>query len=395
MRALTLLGSTGSIGENTLQVVSRLRRAGWPLKVWGLSAQKNVKTLLRQVETWRPAMVSVEEPAAARALQTVARRRRWRLKVEVGASGLVKLAEAPASRFVLSAVVGVAGLPPLWAAVQRGKTIAVANKEALVAGGPWLAEEAQRRGAVLVPVDSEHSAMFQCLAGNSEGPRAVRRLVLTASGGAFYRRRGSLSRVTVAEALQHPTWRMGQKITVDCATLVNKGLEAMEARVLFGVPMEAIDIVVHPASIVHSLVEFIDGSVLAQLSVPDMQLPIQLALTWPRRGPQSVGRLDLTALPPLVFKKPSFQRFPGLGLALEAGRRGGLWPAVFSAANEQAVGAFLARRLPFTGIPEAARATLKAFQKAQRHTPRHIDDILAADGWARGWTDQWLQRRSG
>ncbi len=408
VKRLALLGSTGSIGVNALDVVRRLNRGrngdGREVyRVWGLSAQKNVRLLTEQIREFRPRAAVVSDPAAARELKAWARVRHPGLRVWEGPAGLQRLASHPEADWVLSAVVGSVGLLPLLAAVRAGKTVALANKEALIVGGDLVMAEARKHGARLIPVDSEHSAIFQCIAASAPPPAStpkgpplgdqagggVRRIVLTASGGAFYRWKGSLNRVTPAQALAHPTWKMGNKITIDCATLTNKGLEAIEAHHLFGVPLEDIQIVIHPQSIVHSLVEFTDGAVLAQLSHPDMRLPIQYALTHPARLPTPLKSLRLAEVGRLEFHAPDFRRFPCLGLALKAGRLGGAWPAVFNGANEVAVRAFLDGRISFLGIPKLLARVMGAYQKTRntrsetRKERASLKDILEADHWSR------------
>jgi 1-deoxy-D-xylulose-5-phosphate reductoisomerase len=285
------------------------------------------------------------------------------------------------------------GLRPLLAAVRAGKKIALANKESLIAGGDLIMMLARRHKATILPVDSEHSAIFQCL--QNAVPGTVRRLILTASGGAFYRRKGALDTVTPEEALDHPTWKMGKKITVDCATLTNKGLEAIEAHYLFNIPMENIDIVIHPQSIVHSLVEFTDGAVLAQLSHPDMRLPIQYALTHPERHPTPLPTLRLEDIGRLDFHRPNFSRFPCLSLALKAGQRGGAWPAVFNGANEIAVRAFLERTISFTDIPKISAAVMTAYRPQPISTGEAgaFSAILTADAWAREKADEVIRKK--
>lgn len=395
-KRLALLGSTGSIGVNALDVVRRLNRGrngdGREVyRVWGLSAQKNVRLLTEQIREFRPRVAVVSDPAAARELKAWARVRHPALRVWEGTAGLERLASHPEADWVLSAVVGSVGLLPLLAAVRAGKTVALANKEALIVGGDLVMAEARKHGARLIPVDSEHSAIFQCIAGSASGRPAagVRRIVLTASGGAFYRRKGSLNGVTPSQALAHPTWKMGDKITIDCATLTNKGLEAIEAHHLFGVPLEDVQIVIHPQSIVHSLVEFTDGAVLAQLSHPDMRLPIQYALTHPARLPTPLKPLRLPEVGRLEFHEPDFRRFPCLALALKAGRLGGAWPAVFNGANEVAVRAFLERKISFLGIPKLLARVMDAYRKTRntrsetREGRASLRGILEADRWSR------------
>jgi 1-deoxy-D-xylulose-5-phosphate reductoisomerase len=389
IRRVSVLGSTGSIGVNALEVVRRLNREarGPRHRVWALSAHSNLGLLKAQIREFRPSAVAVAERAAAEELKDWARRSAPRLSVWAGEEGLVRAASHRSVDVLVSAVVGTAGLAPLFAALKAGKIVALANKEALVVAGEILMKTARIYGAAVIPVDSEHSAMFQCLGlPSATGLKApgLKRLILTASGGAFYRRKGPLDGVTPKEALRHPTWRMGRKITVDSATLTNKGLEAIEARHLFGVPLSDIQIVIHPQSIVHSLVEFEDGSMLAQMSHPDMRIPIQYALTHPERRPTPVKPLALEEIRALEFYPPNFRRFPCLALALEAGRKGGLWPAVMNAANEAAVGAFLDGKIGFTGIPKLIRSVLGGFGKTEECSRRpDLPAVRAADEWAR------------
>ena len=390
MRKISVLGSTGSIGVNALDVVRRLNRERAFFRVASLSAHSNLVLLQKQVEEFRPRLAVVGDGESAAHLTRWARGRRIPLTVLVGVVGLVRAASAPDVNLVLSAVVGAVGLTPLLAALRAGKDVALANKEALIVAGEIVMDTARRYGGRIIPVDSEHSALFQCLSGRTSSS-GVRRLILTASGGAFYRRKGSLSSVGVQEALAHPTWKMGKKITIDCATLTNKGLEAIEAHHLFSVPLEKIHIVIHPQSIVHSLVEFEDGSMLAQLSHPDMRLPIQYALTFPDRRPGPVRPLELEEIQKLEFFTPDFRRFPSLSLALEAGRRGGAWPAVFNGANEAAVKAFLEGRLSFTGIPQLCRRVMRTFQPLPGKAG--LSAILEADRWARGEAGTFVSLR--
>jgi 1-deoxy-D-xylulose-5-phosphate reductoisomerase len=413
-RQIVILGSTGSIGVNALAVLRKLngkagdvRQAGTapgggrPPKfgVLGLSTHANVNLLKSQIAEFRPRFAVVSDPRGAAELAAWARKAAPKLKVLRGVEGLQRLAREPKADVVLSSVVGSVGLLPLVSALQAGKKVALANKEALIVAGGLLMAMAQRHGAEIIPVDSEHSAIFQCLQGHRHPPgRAnggsdVRRIVLTASGGAFYRRKGSLDSVTPREALNHPTWKMGEKITVDCATLTNKGLEAIEAHHLFGVPLEDVHIVIHPQSIVHSLVEFKDGAMLAQLSHPDMRLPIQYALTHPARLPTNIRPLELERIRTLDFHRPDFGRFPCLAMALKAGRLGGTWPAVFNGANEVAVRGFLDGRLSFLGIPRTLERVMSAFRREtgpasdgasfNGHRSLNLDQILEADRWAR------------
>lgn len=337
---VVVLGSTGSIGVNALGVLKRL---GERFQVTGLSTHGNIALLEQQVREFQPEQVSVWNEDQARTLRSKGIKSNGKpLEVLSGLEGLVELAGQENAEVVLSAVVGAIGLKPLLTALKAGKRVALANKEALIMAGELVVAEAKRWNATLLPVDSEHSALFQCLHG--EQPRAVRRLILTASGGPFYRSKKSLDRVSVKEALAHPTWKMGRKITIDSATLMNKGIETLEAAILFEIPLERVEVVIHPQSIVHSLVDFVDGAMIAQLSWPDMCLPIQYALTYPERVPGRLEPLDLVKAQKLDFLKPDFRRFPCLSLARAAGLKRGTWPTVLNAANEVAVHTFLAYR---------------------------------------------------
>jgi len=373
-RRLVLLGSTGSIGRATLEVVDHLG----DVQVVGLAARRNVEGLAAQAARYRPHAVAVEDAALADRL-------RGQLPAGTallaGPEAAAELAAHPAADMVLVAVVGVAGLVPTLAALRAGKDVALATKEALVAGGHLVMAQARASGALLLPVDSEHSAIFQCLQGVAR--QAVRRIVLTASGGPFLQRAlETLAEATPEEALAHPTWRMGPKVTVDSATLMNKGLEVIEARWLFDLPPEQIDVVIHPQSLVHGMVELVDGSVLAQVAPPDMRLPIQLALTFPERRPSPLHPLvwERGEGVTMTFTPPPPERYPCLALAREALGVGGTAPAVVNAANEVAVRLFLERRIPFGEIPRLLRRTLDAHRAVADPT---LEDVLAADAWAR------------
>ena len=363
---VAILGSTGSIGTSALRVLARQRERFAPV---ALTANGNVAALAEQVATWMPAFVGLVRPHADAP-------EGW----GVGAECLVAAATHPDVHIVINAVVGAAGLPATLAALRMGKRVALANKETLVVAGAIVTETARTYGGELVPIDSEHSAILQCLAGRQ--PHEVRRLVLTASGGPF--RTWPADRIaaaTVTDALKHPTWQMGSKITIDSATLANKALEVIEAHHLFGVPYDRIDVVVHPQSIIHSFVEFVDGSVLAQMGVPSMELPILYALTFPERVPDSgVPSFDPVALGSLSFETVRYEDFPMLQLGIDAGRRGGAAPAVFNAANEVSVAYFLAGRLSFSGIAERVSAALHEFAGAPGTS---LDDLLRADAAAR------------
>jgi 1-deoxy-D-xylulose-5-phosphate reductoisomerase len=374
---IAILGSTGSIGQSALAVV-----ASHPdrLKVVVLAAGENAELLARQVRAVRPEAVAVASDAAHRDL--CARLDRDDVVVlPVGAEGLLAAATYPGVDVVLCASSGTAGLEAALLALGQGRTLALANKEVLVMAGGLMVEAARRHGAAILPVDSEHNAIHQCLDGREPGE--VRRLILTASGGPFRSMAAAdLDRVTPEDALRHPTWRMGRKITIDSATLMNKGLEVIEARWLFDMPAGRVDVVVHPQSVVHSMVEFCDGSILAQLGVTDMRLPIQYAFSYPARWAAPVPPLDLTRTGPLEFHAPDMDRFPGLRLAYRALEHGGAWPVVLNAANEVAVEAFLDRRLSFVGIPRLIERALAAADH-ELGPPSTLAEVRAADSWAR------------
>jgi len=377
---VAVLGSTGSIGTSTLDVIAS---AEGRFEAWLLAAHTSVAPLIEQARRFRPAWVVVVDEAAAATLNPADVPSGTRLAV--GASALEDLVASDEVDRVVSAIVGAAGLRSTWAAVTAGKTVALANKETLVMAGPLVMAEARRRGATILPVDSEHSAIHQAL--QSGRVDEVRRIVLTASGGPFRRRpKATLADVTPDEALRHPTWSMGRKITIDSATMMNKALELIEARWLFEVPAEKLAVLVHPQSIVHSLVEFIDGSVIAQLSPPDMRLPIQYALTHPARTDGPARRIDFTSTMTLEFEPPDLERFPAVGLGHAAAARGGTAGAVLNAANEEAVAGFLAGRLRFTDIAAVCAEVL------ERHpfdaTPS-LDEVVRLDEWARQEVATW------
>jgi 1-deoxy-D-xylulose-5-phosphate reductoisomerase len=372
-KRVVILGSTGSIGESALKVARDIPER---MEIVGLAAGRSAKALLAQAAEFRPRAVALYETAEMESI-------RGHLPAGTashgGPEGLIALATLPEADLVLISIVGTAGLAPALAAIRAGKAIAVASKEILVMAGEEVTREAAKHGVPILPVDSEHNAIFQCLAG--EPPGHVRRLILTASGGPFRKTPAAdLAHVTPAQALKHPTWNMGRKITIDSATLFNKGLEMIEARWLFGVPMEQVDVVVHPQSIVHSLVEFVDGSQLAQLSHSDMCFPIQYAVTYPDRLPNRLRPLNLAEMGSLHFEAPDPERFPALRLAREAGTTGGTLPAVLNAANEIAVPAFLEGRIPFPAIWETVEAVMKKHATIEHP---HLDEILHADAWAR------------
>ena len=377
---VAILGSTGSIGRSTIDVVAA---SGGRLVPWLLAAATSVGPLVEQARRLRPRWVVITDPAAA---ATIARDDLPAgTRLAVGPEALDELVADPAIDRVVSAIVGAAGLRSTWAAIEAGKTVALANKETLVMAGPLVMRLAERTGARILPVDSEHSAIHQALCSGTAAE--VRRIVLTASGGPFRTRPAeTLPAVTPAEALKHPTWSMGPKITIDSATMMNKALELIEARWLFGVPAAALEVLVHPQSIVHSMVEFVDGSVLAQMSPPDMRLPIQYALSYPQRIPGPARRFDFTRPWALEFEPPDPQRFPAVRLGYEAAARGGTAGAVLNAANEEAVRGFLAGRLRFTDIAALCGRLLD--EHAFQEDP-DLDEVRRLDAWARQEVAAW------
>jgi 1-deoxy-D-xylulose-5-phosphate reductoisomerase len=380
-RNIVVLGSTGSIGTSCLEVIEHLDDR---LSAYGLSAHSSWEALFEQAERHRPRWLALTDPALRERVDDSTLPKGTRLMF--GEEGIVTMASDPQADMVLTAIVGSAGLAGTWAALEAGKDVAVANKETLVMAGPLVMELAAARGGSVLPVDSEHSAIFQAL--RSGGKNEVERVVLTASGGPFRgRSTRDLTGVSIAEALRHPTWRMGPKITVDSATLMNKALEIIEARWLFDLPPERIEVVIHPESIIHSFVEFCDGSIVAQLSPPDMRLPIQYALTYPERVRGPARRLNWRELTAWHFEQPDHDTFPAIQLGYEVARRGGTCGAVLNAANEAAVGRFLAGELEFLDIARVCRAVLDSHQYSARPA---LGELLAADRWARQEVDRWL-----
>jgi len=374
LKKISILGSTGSIGTSTLSVVERFPER---FSVVAIAGGNNSELLESQIRKFKPAMAAIAGEKAAGEL----RKRCKDLPVRIlsGVEGMIQVATAENADITVSSIVGTAGLVPTMAAIQAGKDIALANKEVLVTAGELVMAECRSRNVKLFPVDSEHSAIFQCLHSGERGD--VRRLILTASGGPFRNHtKKDLAKVTLAQALKHPNWNMGRKITIDSATLMNKGLEVIEAHWLFGMGPEQINVLVHPQSIVHSLVEYQDGSVVAQLGMPDMKGPIAYALSYPDRLPDVSPGLDLASIATLTFQEPDRDLFPCLGFAYDALRAGGSMPAVLSAANEVAVKYFLEEKIGFMDIPRVLRATMDA------HTPivlKSVDEALKADLWAR------------
>lgn len=385
MRSISLLGSTGSIGLSTLDIIRRDRGR---FRVAALAAGGNLRRLAEQAAEFRPRFISVAKPEDEARLKALL----GGLRVELGSGpeGAERAAAWPEADLAVSAITGIAGLAPTMAAVRAGKTVALANKESLVAAGPLLRRAAARSGAVLLPVDSEHSGVFQCLAG--QDARLVRRVILTASGGPFLRtpleRLGTRS---VPQALRHPRWRMGRKVTIDSATLMNKGLELIEARWLFDIEPARLDVIIHPQSLVHALVEMRDGSMLAQLGPTDMRIPIQYALTYPDRRPTPPARLDLAAAGRLEFLAVDADRFPLLGLARAALESGGTAPAALSAANEAAVEAFLSGRIGYLGIAEVVAEAMRRHRRAELGG---LGAVFAADREARAEAARIIESRN-
>jgi 1-deoxy-D-xylulose-5-phosphate reductoisomerase len=378
MKNIVILGSTGSIGTNTLDIVGKFPKH---FTVVGLTAGTNADKIEAQIRDFKPLVVALSDEAAASRL----RDRCKDLSVEIlaGTGGLSEVARLPQGELVISSIVGGAGLVPTLAAIRAGKNVALANKEPMVMAGQLMQDEARAHGVRIFPVDSEHSAIFQSLEGHRR--EDVRRLILTASGGPLWDlSREQMQDVKPEQALRHPNWKMGAKITIDSATLMNKGLEVVEARWLFDIPASQIDVLVHRESIIHSLVEYRDGSVIAQLGLPDMRTPISYAMRYPERIPLELPSLDLAAIGKLTFHRPDHDRFPCLGLGYEALRIGGTMPATLNAANEVAVAAYLQEGIRFPEIANVIRSTMEA------HTPRQLrtlDDALEADRWAREKAD--------
>lgn len=384
MKKIAILGSTGSIGTQTLEIVRNYPE----LQVVGLAAGSNVEKMEEQIREFHPLTVCMwEERAAAELRRKVAD---LQVKIVSGMEGLLEIAVLPQSQVLVTAIVGMIGIRPTIAAIEAGKEIALANKETLVTAGHIIMPLAEQHHVAILPVDSEHSAIFQSLngewenppglhhtAGQTEGQQCIEKILLTASGGPFRgRTRQQLEHIRPEDALKHPNWTMGRKVTIDSSTLVNKGLEVMEAKWLFGVALEQIEVVIHPQSIVHSAVQFTDGAILAQMGVPDMKLPIQYALFYPARKYMGGKRVDLFQLGQLTFEKPDTDTFPGLALAYQAARAGGSMPTVYNAANEKAVALFLEQRLSYPGITELIQAAMEAHRTLPNPT---VEEILETE----------------
>jgi 1-deoxy-D-xylulose-5-phosphate reductoisomerase len=381
-KTLSILGSTGSIGINALNVV---RKHPEKFRVEGLSGHTNSRLLLQQIEEFHPVMVAVTDSEACREMTSLCNRDTC---IVCGVQGAIEVATLDDVDMVVSAMVGAAGLLPTLAAIRAGKDIALANKETLVIGGALIASALSESDVLLLPVDSEHSAIFQSIQGHDK--TEIKRLILTASGGPFRTwHRKEMKAATLEEALRHPNWTMGSKITIDSATMMNKGLEMIEAHWLFDVDPESIDILIHPESIVHSMVEYVDGVVIAQLGIPDMRIPIAYALGYPHRLDMNLNRLDFTEIGKFTFESPDTKKFPAITLAYEAIRKGKTYPAVMNAANEEAVRAFLRGGISFTGIHELVGHVMG------RHKPLAVslENILEADAWARREAAEYLKMR--
>ena len=374
VKCVTILGSTGSIGRQSLDIISRLPE----IKVAALTAGTSVERMAEQCRTFSPELAVMATEAAAKELSALIGD--LPIRVNWGQEGLLEAASLPGADCVITAVVGMVGLKPTLAAIRAGKRIGLANKETLVCAGELVMAEAEKYHAEIIPVDSEHSAIYQCLMGCGD-KREVKRLILTCSGGPFLgRSREELKTVTQADALKHPNWKMGAKITIDCATLMNKGLEVIEAMRLYRMPLEKVDVVIHRQSVVHSMVEFTDGAVMAQLGTPDMRLPIQLALTYPQRIPCPVEPLDLLSCGPLTFSKPDMENFPCLALAYECAKKGGTACPAMNGANEEAVAMFLRNEIGFYDIYRLVSQAVEAVPFQKNPT---LEEILEADRQAR------------
>jgi len=384
MKKVTVLGSTGSIGVSALDVIEKNPGR---FRVAALAAGKNIKLLHSQIERFRPKIVSVSD------LQSAAELRRQiksgtGTKIVSGPEGLQEVASFAGADIVLSAISGAAGLLPTLAAIEAGKDIALANKETMVIAGGIVTEKAGEKGVSILPVDSEHSAVFQCLQGQQH--RNIKKIILTASGGPFLNyKKSELKKVTVSEALRHPRWKMGKKITIDSASMMNKGLEVIEAKWLFDLEMEQIDILIHPQSVVHSMVEFVDGSLLAQMGIPDMRTPIAYALTYPERIKNDLPLLDLAKTKNLEFLQPDVKKFTCIRLAYEAGTCGGTMPAVLNAANEVTVEAFLDEKIKFVDLPEIIDKVLSGHKVVKKPA---LEELLQADKWARMQAKEIIER---
>ena len=380
-KKISILGSTGSVGVSTIDLILRHPDR---FEVVGLAAGSNIKELERQIQKLKPKVVSARSEATAKELRNLVGRNL--VEIVHGVEGALQVAGMQDADMVISAIVGAAGLLPTLQAIQHGKTIGLANKESMVIAGELMRREASKKAVAILPVDSEHSALFQCLEGHRRAD--IKRLILTASGGpVLHKPMEEFDKISVSQALKHPNWSMGTKITIDSATMMNKGLEVMEARWLFDLPVDQIDICVHPQSIVHSMVEYIDGSVIAQMGVPDMKVPIAYALSYPERIETGVPSLNLFEKKELTFYPPDFEKFTCLKTAYDAAHKGRTYPAVLNAANEEAVAAFLGGKVKFTDIPRLIDKTIQAHQPFE---VKSLEDVLEADRWARSCAIRFL-----
>jgi 1-deoxy-D-xylulose-5-phosphate reductoisomerase len=368
MKHISILGSTGSIGTQTLDVA----RTNRDICVEALAAGRNIRLLLEQIKEFQPKLVCVFDADKAKELEEIIKKEKLHVEITTGMEGLLACATIPSAEMVVTAFVGMIGIRPTIEAIKAGKDIALANKETLVTAGHIIMPLAKEHQVQILPVDSEHSAIFQSLQGNPRG--ALKKILLTASGGPFRgKKREDLEKIQVEDALKHPNWEMGRKITIDSSTLVNKGLEVIEAKWLFNVDIEQIEVVVHPQSIIHSMVEYVDGAIIAELGTPDMKLPIQYALYYPERRYLPGERVDFGMLSQLTFEKPDLETFYGLRLAMEAGKAGGSLPTVFNAANERAVSKFLNREIAYLQIPEIIEACMQSHKNVEAPT---VEEIL-------------------
>ena len=384
MKKVTILGSTGSIGLSTLDIIEKNPQR---FQVVALAAGKNINLLKKQIEKFKPKVVAVSTKESALKLRE-ALTSKSKVKIFYDEEGLKEIASFPSTDIVVSAISGSAGLIPTLAAIEAGKDIALANKETMVMAGEIVTKKAKKKGVKIIPVDSEHSAIFQCLEGRKR--ENLRRIILTASGGPFFNFTGNeLKKVSLSQALQHPNWKMGKKITVDSASLMNKGLEVIEAKWLFNLDISDIDVLIHPQSIVHSLVEFIDGAYLAQMGIPDMKIPIAYALTYPERIINDLPTLNIVKTGNLEFSNPDIKKFPCLGLAYAAGLCGGTAPVVLNAADEIAVSAFIEKKIRFIDLPKIIEKILVLHNSINNPS---LDDILQADLWARRETKKIIER---
>jgi 1-deoxy-D-xylulose-5-phosphate reductoisomerase len=384
MKRIAILGSSGSIGKQVIDLVLKMKEKVY---VEALAVGFNLKVLKTQIKKFNPSAVSIANDLDAIKLKKWCVSNKIKTNVYSGQIGLEKLVTMPKVDTVLAAIVGSVGLKSIIAAIKAKKNIALANKESIVMAGDYIIKLAEKNGVSVLPIDSEHSAIFQCCVGEKKSQ--IRKIILTASGGPFYKYAGDFSKITVEQSLAHPTWKMGKKITIDSATLMNKGFEVIEASILFGIPINKVEIVIHPQSIVHSMVEYIDGSIIAQLSTPDMRLPIQYALTYPERLKSNIKFLNLVEVGKLEFYKPDFNRFPCLRLAYFAAEKGGSLPTVMNASNEIAVESFLDKEIKFTDIAKIVDKTMKSHKISKN---LGLENFLESDSWARVYARKLIEK---